>query len=57
MRYKTFKDYAIDVWHVGKAAREDSYFKKCFEEFRDGVKSFFEEIKKWGNTISYPDEK
>lgn len=50
--YKTFKDYAIDVWGVGKAAREDSYFKKCFEEFMRNLNAGFEENDKLQKTIT-----
>lgn len=50
--FKTFKDYAIDVWGVGKAAREDSYFKKCFEEFMRNLNAGFEENDKLQKTIT-----
>lgn len=55
--YKTFKDYAIDVWHVGKAAREDSYFKKCFEEFMRNLNAGFEENDKLQKTITLISDK
>ena len=50
--FKTFKDYAIDVWGVGKAAREGSYFKKCFEEFMRNLNAGFEENDKLQKTIT-----
>lgn len=50
--YKTFKDYAIDVWGVGKAARETSYFKRCFEEFMGNLDAGFEENDKLQKTIT-----
>lgn len=50
--YKTFKDFAIDEWGVGKAAREESYFRKAFEIFMRNLDTGFEENNKLQKTIT-----
>lgn len=55
--FKTFKDYAIDVWGVGKAAREDTYFKECFKRFMQNLNAGFEKNDKLQKTITLISDK
>ena len=55
--YKTFRDYAIDVWNVGKAAREDTYFKECFKRFMQNLNTGFEKNDKLQKTITLISDK
>lgn len=55
--YKTFREYAIDVWNVGKAAREDTYFKECFKRFMQNLNAGFEKNDKLQKTITLISDK
>ena len=50
--YKTFRDYAIDVWNIGKASREEKYFTRCFEAFMQNLNTGFEKNDKLQKTIT-----
>ena len=55
--YKTFREYAIDVWNVGKTAREDTYFKECFKRFMQNLNAGFEKNDKLQKTITLISDK
>ena len=55
--YKTFRDYAIDVWNVGKASREEKYFTRCFEEFMQNLNTGFDINEFTNNVMPEPELK